>query len=44
LNGWDVFTWVSCAVLAGCAVVIFALFLRDAGGILKRERRDGDED
>ncbi len=43
MNGWDVFTWVSSLVLAGCGIVIFAFFLKDAGEILRRERRDEDE-
>ena len=40
MNGWDLFTWICAAALAGSAVVIFAFFLRDARSILKRERRD----
>jgi len=34
MNGWDLFTWLNAAVLAGAAVVIFSFFLRDARGIL----------
>jgi hypothetical protein len=44
MNGWDVFTWLSCLVLAGSAIVIFVYFLRDAGAILRRERRDRDDE
>jgi hypothetical protein len=40
--GWEIFTWFSAIVLAVSAVVIFAFFLRDARGILERDKR-GDE-
>ena len=40
MNGWDLFTWLSAAALAGSAVLIFAFFLRDAGAILRGERRE----
>lgn len=40
MNGWDLFTWISAAVLAISALVIFGYFLRDARGILTREKRD----
>ena len=39
MNGWDLFTWVSAAALAGSALLIFGFFLRDVGGIQRRERR-----
>ena len=42
MNGWDVFTWFNCAVLAGAAIAIFALFLKDARGILTGDRSDSD--
>lgn len=29
MNGWDVMSWLSMAVLAVGGIVIFALFLRD---------------
>jgi hypothetical protein len=38
MNGWDLFTWFNCAILAGTAVVIFVLFLRDAEGIFTGDR------
>ena len=44
MNGWDVFTWISAAALAGSAIAIFALFVRDAGAILRRTQQDGEED
>ncbi len=40
MNGWDLFTWISSAVLAVSAVLIFGFFLRDARGILERDRRE----
>ena len=40
MNGWDLFTWLNCALLAGSAIVIFGFFCRDAGGILKGQRED----
>ncbi len=40
MNGWDLFTWLNCAALAGAAIVIFALFLKDAKGILTAGRID----
>ena len=43
MNGWDLFTWIMALVLAGTAIVIFAYFLRDAGGILNRDREDPDD-
>ena len=43
MNGWDVFTWVCTVALATSGIVIFAFFLRDARGILKRESRQDDE-
>ncbi len=30
MNGWDLFTYFCCVLLAGSAVAIFVLFLRDA--------------
>ena len=44
MNGWDLFTWISSAALAGSAVVIFAFFLRDAGAILRGKSEDRDEE
>ena len=44
MNGWDVFTWIASVVLAGSAVLIFGFFARDAGSILKRERRKPEDD
>jgi hypothetical protein len=44
MNGWDLFTWFNSALLAGSAVVIFVLFLRDAGGILTGEGREDDSE
>ena len=43
MNGWDLFTWFACALLAASALVIFFAFLRDARGIL-RGQRERDED
>ena len=42
MNGWDLFTWFNCVVLAGAAIVIFGLFLKDAKGILTGHRSDAD--
>lgn len=42
MNGWDLFTWLNCVVLAGAALIIFCFFLRDVGGILAGQR-GGDE-
>ncbi len=44
MNGWDLFTWVSAAGLGLSAILIFGFFLRDAGAILRRERRDHEDD
>jgi hypothetical protein len=44
MNGWDLFTWINSALLFAAAVVIFALFLKDAGGILAGQGRDGDRE
>jgi hypothetical protein len=30
VNGWDIFTYFCCVLLAGSAVAIFVFFLRDA--------------
>lgn len=38
MNGWDLFTWINVVILATSTIVIFAYFLRDARGILKREK------
>ena len=43
MNGWDLFTWFNCGVLAGTAVVIFGYFLQDARSILTGERSDVDD-
>jgi len=40
MNGWDLFTWLNCVVLAGAAIVIFILFLRHSKGILDADRRE----
>jgi len=44
MNGWDLFTWFNCVLLAGAAVVIFSFFCKDAGGILKGHREDSAGD
>ncbi len=44
MNGWDLFTWFNCAVLAGTAIVIFGFFLKDARGILAGDRSDLDDE
>jgi hypothetical protein len=44
VNGWNLFTWLMAALLAGSALVIFVLFLRDARGILQHEERPEDRD
>ena len=44
MNGWEIFTWISAIALAGSAVVIFGLFLRDARAILDRDLHHSDED
>jgi len=44
MNGWDLFTWFNCAVLAGTAIVIFGFFLKDARSILTGDRSDLDDD
>ena len=44
MNGWDLFTWISSGVLAVSALLIFGFFLRDAGGILRGERRKQDDE
>ena len=42
MNGWDLFTWFNCVILAGAAIIIFSLFLKDAKGILRGHRSDAD--
>ena len=42
MNGWDLFTWFNCLLLAGAAIAIFGLFLKDAKGILMGQRSDAD--
>ncbi len=42
MNGWDLFTWFNCVVLAGVAIAIFGFFLKDAKGILMGHRSDAD--
>ena len=44
MNGWDLFTWFNSALLGGVAVVIFFLFLKDAGGILSGQERESDSE
>lgn len=44
MNGWDIFTWFACAALAGSALVIFALFLRDIGDVVRGHPRDTGEE
>ncbi len=44
MNGWDLFTWFNSALLSGAAVVIFVLFLKDAGGILSGQGRESDSE
>ncbi len=42
MNGWDLFTYLMCAVLAVSSVVIFVLFLKDAGEIIRGESQEED--
>jgi len=44
VNVWDLVTWLSALALAGSAVVIFILFLRDAGEIFARDREINGDD
>jgi hypothetical protein len=40
MNGWDLFTWAMVVLLAGGATVIFVLFLKDVGGVLRGSSKD----
>ena len=40
MNGWDLFTWFNCAILAAASIAIFGFFLKDAKGILTVHRSD----
>ena len=40
MNGWDLFTYISAALLAGSAITIFAFFLKDAREIFRGDRPD----
>lgn len=42
MNFWDLFTWVSVAVLVIGALGIFAFFLLDLRGVLKGRGDPGD--
>ncbi len=44
MNGWDFFTYLMCGVLAVSAIVIFALFLRDARSIIEGSANPDDEE
>ncbi len=44
MNGWDLFTYISAAILSGSAVVIFAFFMKDARKIFRGDRRDRSDD
>jgi hypothetical protein len=43
MNGWDLFTWLNCVILAGAAIGIFGFFLKDAKGILTGHGSDADQ-
>jgi hypothetical protein len=40
MNGWDIFTYVCCALLAGSALLIFVFFLRDAGDVIRGSQEE----
>ena len=40
MNGWDLFTYLAAAILAGSAVAIFAFFMKDARKIFRGDRPD----
>ena len=42
MNGWDLFTWFNCVMLATAAFAIFCFFLKDAKGMLTGNRSDAD--
>ena len=44
MNGWDLFTYLMCVVLAVSAIVIFALFLRDARSIIDGSAAQDDDE
>ena len=44
MNGWDLFTYFASILLAGSAIWIFVLFLRDAKGIIQGSRTPEEED
>ncbi len=43
MSFWDYFTWLMIVTLAASAVSIFALFLRDIGGVLGGQDRSGPD-
>ena len=36
MNAWDLFTWINAVALFIGAVIVFAGFLRDVRGVVKR--------
>ena len=44
MNGWDLFTYFMCGVLAVSAIVIFVLFLRDARSIIEGSAAEDEDD
>lgn len=44
MNPWDVLTWFCSIALAVSGVVIFGFFMKDARGILKRDKRPSEEE
>ena len=44
MNGWDLFTYIAAAILAGSSIAIFAFFMKDAREIFRGDRPDRSDD
>ena len=43
MNAWDIFTWFCIVVLSVGSVLIFCLFAKDLGFVLKGGQGDGEQ-
>lgn len=43
MTGWELFTWINVAILAGGSLVVFAGFVRDLPDLLRGSNDSEDE-
>jgi hypothetical protein len=40
MSGWELFTWITVAILGGGSIIVFILFVKDISQILKKFQKE----